>query len=104
MLNIINNGGSNININAGENMKKTISRVGELASIMIIVWMLMMLMLLFIDRIIVPITIPIDGTWKIIFESIIKLLMSGATALLWLFIWIQLVEKYVSKTSRRNDV
>ncbi|MEM1549598.1 MAG: hypothetical protein QXO74_05180 [Candidatus Methanomethylicia archaeon] len=76
---------------------KTIHRIWELTLIMVVVWIIMILMIVFIDKIIVPITISISSPYATLIDSIFKLMVSGLMAAIWLWIWVVLVQKYIGK-------
>ena len=78
---------------------KTIERIKELAIIMITEWINMIIMLILIDRQVVPITLPGIGYMKILLEAVVKILLSGAIALGWLYLWRSLVKIYIKKLS-----
>lgn len=76
---------------------KTINRIWELALIMVVVWVMMMAMIVFIDKIIVPLTISIDSPYATLIDSIFKLMVSGFIAVVWLWVWVVLVQKYIGR-------
>lgn len=76
---------------------KTINRIWELALIMVVVWVMMIAMIVFIDKIIVPLTISIDSPYATLIDSIFKLMVSGFIAAVWLWVWVVLVQKYIGR-------
>jgi len=76
---------------------KTIHRIWELASIMIVVWIMMMAMIVVIDKVVVPMKIPVSGWAAAIIDATFKLIISGVIAGFWLWLWIMLVQKYVER-------
>lgn len=76
----------------------SIKRAYELILIMIIAWTTIIIFLFIADRYIVPIKLPGYGYMKALLESILKLTLSGALAMVWLQLWIQLIKRYVKRT------
>ncbi|MHC1600871.1 MAG: hypothetical protein ACXQTI_00550 [Candidatus Nezhaarchaeales archaeon] len=69
-----------------KSLKYTIDIIG----IMILIWGLMLAMLLFIDRIVVNIRVPIEGVIGSLINNGIQLVIAGAMFLAWLFLWYRL--------------
>ncbi|RLE56386.1 MAG: hypothetical protein DRJ30_02285 [Candidatus Methanomethylicota archaeon] len=76
---------------------RVFERVKELALIMIIAWISMIIMLIIIDRFIVPITLMKKGYMMLLFESLLKITLSSIIAVGWLYLWRNLVKRYIKK-------
>ncbi|MCD6155048.1 MAG: hypothetical protein J7J22_04710 [Candidatus Verstraetearchaeota archaeon] len=76
---------------------RVFERVKELALIMIIAWISMIIMLIIIDRFIVPITLMKKGYMMLLFESLLKITLSSIIATGWLYLWRNLVKRYIKK-------
>ncbi|HDO20711.1 MAG: hypothetical protein NDF56_06985 [archaeon GB-1845-036] len=76
---------------------RVFERVKELALIMIIAWISMIIMLIIIDRFIVPITLMKKGYMMLLFESLLKITLSSIIAAGWLYLWRNLVKRYIKK-------
>ncbi len=68
-----------------------IRRIADFVFVLFFVWICMLAGLLIIDRLIVPLQIP--GISNEVFSSTLKVVSSTALALLWLWIWRELIRK-----------
>jgi len=73
----------------------------ELIVIMVVAWITMLLVLIFVDQFIVPITFSRSNYFLILVEAIVKLFLAGIIALIWLGFWSFMVE-YYKKYARYN--
>lgn len=73
---------------------KAWERSRELIGIMIIGWITLLIVLIVIDKVIVPISIPKPNYLYVFIEGLIKLIGAALIALIWLAFWKALVNQY----------
>lgn len=69
---------------------KILRYIIDIVGIMIFIWGLMLALLLFIDKVVVEVKLPLYGFIGSILNNFVQLVISGMLFLAWLFLWYKL--------------
>jgi len=80
-----------------------IRRIIDFVLILIFVWASMIFGLWLIDSVIVPLRLPISGFFGRVLTAILKVLVSAALVIFWLWLWREIVRRTFWRIVRKSS-